>query len=106
LIRAGDRNVFIAECKFWSGTKSFVDALDQLFGYLTWRDTKSALIVFNRNRDASGVITKMHDAMKSHPSYRRTLSFGPEGRSEYIFVKESDPGREMRVTTLLFDLSD
>jgi hypothetical protein len=41
LIRVENRNIFIAECKFWHGPKSFNDAIDQLFGYLSWRDSKS-----------------------------------------------------------------
>jgi hypothetical protein len=39
LIRAENRNIFIAECKFWRGPKSFNDAVDQLLGYLSWRDS-------------------------------------------------------------------
>src|SRR6202041_3474783 len=48
LLRVNDRNIFIAECKFWNGQKSLTDAIDQLFSYLTWRDSKAALIVFSR----------------------------------------------------------
>ena len=33
--------VFIAECKFWSGEKGFLETIDQLLGYLTWRDSKT-----------------------------------------------------------------
>lgn len=33
LIRHDNRNVFIAECKFWSGSKGCHEALDQLLGY-------------------------------------------------------------------------
>jgi hypothetical protein len=40
LARYEDRNVFIGECKFWSGEHSFVDTIDQLFGYAGWRDTR------------------------------------------------------------------
>ena len=33
----------------WHGKKRFLDAIDQLFSYTTWRDTKVSLIVFNRS---------------------------------------------------------
>ena len=49
LIRVEGRNVFIAECKFWKGDKAFIATLDQLLSYLSWRDTKAAVLVFNRN---------------------------------------------------------
>lgn len=41
LIREGDRNVFIAECKFWHGEKQLLETIDQLLSYLSWRDTKA-----------------------------------------------------------------
>lgn len=40
LIRVEDKNVFIAECKFWQGERSFVNTIDQLFRYTSWRDTR------------------------------------------------------------------
>ena len=58
LNRDGDKNVFIAECKFWDGPTAFKEAVDQLLGYLVWRDTKSALIVFVRTGDVTSVIAK------------------------------------------------
>jgi hypothetical protein len=42
LIRVEGRNIFIGECKLWKGEKSLADALDQLFGYATWRDEAGA----------------------------------------------------------------
>lgn len=43
-----DHAAYIAECKCWHGRKKFLDAIDQLFSYTTWRDTKVSLIVFNK----------------------------------------------------------
>ena len=51
------RNVFIAECKFWKGPKAFSEAIDQLLGYATWRDSKTAILVFNRGTETSTVLT-------------------------------------------------
>ena len=50
LVRHEGRNIFIAECKFWRGDKGYTDTIDQLLGYLSWRDTKAAIIIFNRNK--------------------------------------------------------
>jgi hypothetical protein len=36
LIRAEGRNIFVAECKFWRGEKSFMETIDQLLSYLSW----------------------------------------------------------------------
>jgi hypothetical protein len=104
LIREADRNAFIAECKFWHGQKQFSEAIDQLLGYLTWRDCKCALLIFNRNKDSVGVVAKMHEVMIARPEHRRTVTQSESGERRYIFVKQDDPGREITVTTMLFDI--
>ena len=38
LIRVNDKNIFIAECKFWKGEKVFLETLDQLLFRLMWID--------------------------------------------------------------------
>lgn len=76
LIRAENRNVFIAECKFWRGKKAFDEAIDQLLGYLTWRDSKCALIVFNKTWNSGAVRQKMHEVMSGDPSIARHYSIG------------------------------
>lgn len=104
LIREGNKNVFIAECKFWRGQKVFTEAVSQLLGYLTWRDSKCALLIFNKTKDSSAVRQKMHETMKALPEYRKTEFHQPNGDSRYILVKASEPGKEIIVTTQLYDI--
>jgi hypothetical protein len=104
LIRVENRNVFIAECKFWKGQKAFNEAIDQLLSYLSWRDTKCALLVFNKTKDSATVRQKMHEVMQGRPEHRRTAAHDPNGDARYIFVKDSDPGREVIITTQLYDM--
>jgi hypothetical protein len=104
LIREGNKNVFIAECKFWRGNKVFVEAVGQLLSYLTWRDSKCALMIFNRTKDSSAVRSKIHEAMESLPEHRKTISHQVDGESRYILIKESEPGKEIFVTTQLYEI--
>ena len=104
LIRVDDRNVFIAECKFWKGRKAFNEAVDQLLGYLSWRDSKCALLVFNRTKDSTAVRLTMHEVMEGRSEHRKTIRHDPEGDSIYVLVKQSDPGREITITTQLYDV--
>ncbi len=104
LIRGGGRNVFIAECKFWRGQKAFGEAVDQLLGYLSWRDIKSAVLVFNKNKKSSDVRLKMHEVMSLRQEHKRTVMHDVTGDSRYIFVKESDPGKDIVLTTQLYDI--
>ena len=45
-----------------SRAQDVVAAIDQVLSYLSWRDTKVALIVFNRRKDISGVLAAIPDA--------------------------------------------
>lgn len=104
LIREGNKNVFIAECKFWRGQKAFSDAIEQLLGYLTWRDSKCAVLVFNNTKNSGAVREKMHETIEGLPQHRKTVSRKPDGDSRYILVKDSEPGKEIVVTTQLYDI--
>jgi hypothetical protein len=72
LVPDGLRNIFIAECKIWSGPKGFTEAVDQLFRYAAWRDTKLALIVFIRQSDLTSVVEKGREALALHPQFVET----------------------------------
>ena len=104
LIRAEGRNIFIAECKYWNGAKKFGETIDQLLGYVSWRDTKTAVIIFNRNRNFSHVIETVPDAVKEHPNFKRAVDNDGEGRSRYVLAHRDDKNREMILTVLAFDV--
>ncbi|MDP9315862.1 MAG: hypothetical protein M3R24_34230, partial [Chloroflexota bacterium] len=55
LIRHERSNVFVAECKFWGGAKLFHQTIDQILGYLTWRDSKAAVLLFIQNKELNPV---------------------------------------------------
>ena len=82
LIRTDGKNIFIAECKFWSGSAALNDALDQLLSYTSWRDTKTALVVFNRGRNMSTVLERIPEVVKQHPSYKRDSTYDTEQRPD------------------------
>ncbi|MCA9996747.1 MAG: hypothetical protein KDE56_13400 [Anaerolineales bacterium] len=68
LLRHDNSNVFIAECKFWKGGKSFLETITQLLRYLTWRDSKAAVVIFVRNQDFSSVIETVEAVTPDHPN--------------------------------------
>ena len=71
LIRVKGKNIFIAECKIWRGEKGFLETIDQLLGYTSWRDTKTAILIFNKNQDFSSVLAKIRSTAKTHTCYKR-----------------------------------
>lgn len=104
LIRSGGKNIFIAECKFWSGPKKLVETIDQLLSYSSWRDTKTAVVVFNRNRDFSNVLASIPAAVRAHPQYKRDLPGSAETVFRYQFANRDDRNRELFLTVLAFDV--
>jgi hypothetical protein len=104
LIRVEDRNIFIAECKFWGGEKAFLETIDQLLGYLSWRDTKTAVVFFNRNRDFSNVLKTILEAAEKHPQKKRGPTKEGETRFKYVFGNPKDANRELFLTVMAFDV--
>lgn len=104
LLRYDSSVVFIAECKFWHGEKGFLETIDQLLGYLTWRDSKTALVIFVRNKEIIEVIQKIHTTIKSHPNYISKKNDYAENWVEFIFCLPADQNKEIIVSVLAFHL--
>lgn len=104
LIREGGRNVFIAECKFWHGEKQFFETIDQLLLYLSWRDTKAAVVLFNRNANFSDVLRKIEEAVPKHGNFKRTVGKTDESTFRYLFHQPGDVGRELTLSVMVFDV--
>ena len=77
---------------------------DQLLGYTTWRDTRTALIIFNRNLDFTNVISEAQRAMKDHQHYKSGPAKESETRFRYIFSHPEDKQRDIIFTLLLFNM--
>lgn len=104
LIRVDGRNVFIAECKFWGGPKRLTDTIDQLLRYTSWRDTKTAIIIFNRNKDFTKVLEAIPPTCEAHPNYLRSVSRHGETSFRYAFCHRDDANRELTLAVLAFDV--
>lgn len=104
LIRVDGKNIFIGECKFWKGEKAFLATIDQLLSYLSWRDTKTAVILFNRNADFTAVLAKIAETGPKHPNFKRDLGKSDESTFRYVFVQPNDPNREVTLTVMAFDI--
>lgn len=104
LIRVEGRNIFIAECKFWTGPEGLIDTIDQLLGYASWRDTKTAILLFNRNKNSSAVLEKIPGAVAAHQNFKRQLDYASESGFRFVLKQENDENREIVLTVLVFDV--
>jgi hypothetical protein len=104
LIRVEGRNIFIAECKFWTGQQGLIDTIDQLLGYASWRDTKTAILLFNRNKNLTSVLEKIPVSVSGHASFKRQVDYPSETGFRFIFKQKNDANREIIMTVLVFDV--
>ena len=104
LMRHESSNVFIAELKYWRGKKSFLDTISQLLGYLTWRDSKAAVIIFVKNKEFSPVLKTVKETAIEHSNYFRFCSEQEEGWYHYKFHINEDQNREVKLAVMLFHI--
>jgi len=104
-IEDNNRAAFVAECKIWKGAKELSQAIDQLLSYLTWRDCKAALIIFNRhNAKFSALVDNIAPVFKAHDKFRSDLPAGIAGEWQFSMISREDEGRTVRVHVFVFNL--
>jgi len=104
-LRIAEGNILIIECKNWEGKKNYVNGIDQLFSYLTWRQNYGILVTFVKRRDFTRVIQKAKEATQEHKTF---ISGSMSERGESEFVTEhrfpDDVQKKIEIYHLLFNL--
>jgi hypothetical protein len=101
-----NKAAFVAECKLWHGDKYATEGIDQLLGYLTWRDAKTSLIFFNKqNKNFSEIQSKIESIFMTHSSFIKKVST-KDGEWRFTFKKPDDDNRIITVHVFLFDVYD
>lgn len=97
-----NKAAFIGECKIWHGIKKFSDAINQLFGYSTWKDSKTALIVFNKdNKDFSTIRKTVEQWIINNTKTHKTRN----GNMWECIIHRSEINEDNKLTIALYDLS-
>ena len=104
-IELDDRAAFVGECKLWKGSGSVTKALNQLMGYLTWRDSKAALIVFNsKNKNFTKILKELLGTLNDHSLFVSDLPCNERGEWRVVMRSAEDEGRRVTVHVFVFDL--
>ncbi|NUN04484.1 MAG: hypothetical protein HUU57_01870 [Bdellovibrio sp.] len=106
LIKYEGKTIFIAECKYWTGPKTVSDTIDQILGYTSWRDTKTAILLFNKNKSLSGVLSQIPELVGKHSQFEKQVPAEIAGETEFrfIFKNKDDDQRKLNLTVLVFDV--
>ncbi len=104
LVRGAGGNEFIGECKFWRGKEVYLSTISQLLSYLSWRDTKAAIILFVPNMDFGSVIGKIKEHTSEHPNFFRLVSESDETWQNYEFKMNEDSGRIVSIAIMAYHM--
>jgi len=100
-----NRAAFVGECKVWSGVKALSTAMDQMLDYLTWRDCKAALIVFNKKvAGFSKIQDQIPQTLRKHSGFISSQSTTEAGEWRFMMRSADDPDRTILVHVFLFNL--
>ena len=102
-IERDNRAAFVAECKMWTGQKEVGNAIDQLDGYLTWRDCKTALIYFVRRKDFLKTLESAEAALRAYDGMRNVMALD-KNEFECLFLSKANPGQQIKMRVMLFNL--
>lgn len=96
-------NLFVAECKFWHGGSEFLAAISQLFDrYLTWRDSKAALLMFVKNKDFSNVLATIKKEVKGHNLFIKESGTRGDTSFSFIFCLPQDKDKHVLFEIMAF----
>ncbi len=99
------RAAFIAECKIWRGEKELAEAVDQLLAYLTWRDCKAAIVIFNKhNAKFTELLDKVPATLSAHQKFKKDLGQRGDGEWRFLFTSAEDELRQVIVNVFLFNI--
>ena len=102
LIQYEGENAFIAECKFWDGIKSYLETINQLLRYLTWRDSKSAILCFVRKEELQPVLDQIESETQKHTCFVKYHGKQSESWFNFEFHLKDDPTRSVHMAVLCF----
>ena len=102
LVRHESKNVFVAECKFWRGARQHIETIDQVLSYLTWRDSKAAILYFVKNKNLDPVLKQVAEETPKHSAFGEFKGTPMEGWSDYRFHLLKDESRSVFLAILCF----
>ena len=102
-IERENRAAFVAECKMWTGQNDVAKAIEQLDGYLTWRDCKTALIYFVRRKDFLKTLDVIEPALRNFTEMRQ-VTILDKNEFACLFLSKNTLGQQINMRVLLFNL--
>ena len=104
-IEMESRSAFVGECKIWKGPKTVTESVDQLLSYLTWRDCKAAIVIFNKDvAGFSDLLQKIRPTLESHPRFTKVTADSAQAEWRCVFRSADDDARLVHVHVFVFNI--
>ena len=84
----------------------YLKTITQLLRYLTWRDSKAAVVMFVKNKNLSSVLKKVEERTPDHSNYLGFVDRKQETWFNYRFHINGDPNREVKLGALFFHIPE
>jgi hypothetical protein len=101
-LRISKGEVFIAECKFWSGPSTITEVTAQLLERLTWRDSFGVAIIFSLNAEFGRVIEAIPDTIQRNSS--GSCQKHGEHHFSALFTLPNDRTKKVEIHYLAYNL--
>lgn len=97
-------NILVSECKFYGGEKLYHETIDQLLGYLSWRQNFGIMISFCKQKNFTKVLEDAEVIIKKHPTYES--SYRVISQSHFISKNTlpSDDYKHVEIHHLYYNL--
>ena len=103
-IQFENKAAYVAECKIWHGISEFDNAIKQLFSYITWRDVKTSLVVFNKNnKDFKSLLSKVRVYLDKN-ELCISIKEIEQNNWQYVFKKDIESSERIELNILLCDI--
>lgn len=96
-------NILVFECKKWGGEKIFLDTMDQLRGYLTWRHNYGVIIIFAKVKNFSNILSQIPEIIQKSSSFRNGYKKNNETHFSAVHNLD-DEDKEIKVHYLIYNL--
>ena len=106
LVDLDGSRAFVAEFKLWRGSRtSLMAAIDQLLGYLTWRDPMGSLILVNKQvARFSQILAVLPREVSSHGLFVRQDKYMEDGEWRFRFKSPADDEKAVTLHVFAFNM--
>ena len=88
--------------KFGRAKKKRIEGIDQLLGYLTHRDSKTALIFFVDQKEMTSIVNTIKTEITKHPNFSKHIKDTYEHSINYEFTIPDDSNKKIQIEVMLF----